>query len=203
MPTGCCPTTCDVAAHHHRADDPADDRTRHSADVLGRPFIKFILTEIFPGGYLPTIELVGEHAGKAGFTHSRVSSRCSRTMRAPWISGQPRSRRTRTRPSRSSRRGLRPLHALPDRVRGFVPQGLHRRQPIHVGQAALSGLARIWAHPIAERPRSVFTGRLCAVWVRSGHDLRCGIGRGPLEVESPRKSGRRKTCLTTPPALRI
>ena len=31
-------------------------------------FIKFILTEIFPGGYLPTIELVGEHAGTAGFT---------------------------------------------------------------------------------------------------------------------------------------
>ncbi|MCZ0730097.1 cyclopropane mycolic acid synthase family methyltransferase [Mycolicibacterium iranicum] len=37
-------------------------------------FIKFILTEIFPGGYLPTIELVGEHAGKAGFTLTREQS---------------------------------------------------------------------------------------------------------------------------------
>ncbi|AFM15696.1 methyltransferase, cyclopropane fatty acid synthase [Mycolicibacterium chubuense NBB4] len=37
-------------------------------------FIKFILTEIFPGGYLPTIELVGEHSGKAGFTLTREQS---------------------------------------------------------------------------------------------------------------------------------
>jgi cyclopropane-fatty-acyl-phospholipid synthase len=37
-------------------------------------FIKFILTEIFPGGYLPTIELVGEHAAKAGFTLTREQS---------------------------------------------------------------------------------------------------------------------------------
>ena len=37
-------------------------------------FIKFILTEIFPGGYLPTIELVGEHAEKAGFTLTRTQN---------------------------------------------------------------------------------------------------------------------------------
>ncbi|OBB35913.1 cyclopropane mycolic acid synthase family methyltransferase [Mycobacterium sp. 852002-51961_SCH5331710] len=37
-------------------------------------FVKFILTEIFPGGYLPTIELVGEHAGKAGFELTRRQS---------------------------------------------------------------------------------------------------------------------------------
>ncbi|MCK0173765.1 MULTISPECIES: cyclopropane mycolic acid synthase family methyltransferase [Mycobacteriaceae] len=37
-------------------------------------FVKFILTEIFPGGYLPTIELVGEHAGKAGFELTRTQS---------------------------------------------------------------------------------------------------------------------------------
>jgi cyclopropane-fatty-acyl-phospholipid synthase len=37
-------------------------------------FIKFILTEIFPGGYLPTIELVGEHADRAGFTLTREQS---------------------------------------------------------------------------------------------------------------------------------
>lgn len=37
-------------------------------------FVKFILTEIFPGGYLPTIELVGEHAGKAGFDLTRTQS---------------------------------------------------------------------------------------------------------------------------------
>jgi len=37
-------------------------------------FVKFILTEIFPGGYLPTIELVGEHAAKAGFDLTRTQS---------------------------------------------------------------------------------------------------------------------------------
>ncbi|KUI22793.1 SAM-dependent methyltransferase [Mycobacterium sp. GA-1285] len=37
-------------------------------------FVKFILTEIFPGGYLPTIELVGEHAEKAGFALTRRQS---------------------------------------------------------------------------------------------------------------------------------
>jgi cyclopropane-fatty-acyl-phospholipid synthase len=37
-------------------------------------FVKFILTEIFPGGYLPTIELVGDHAAKAGFKLTRTQS---------------------------------------------------------------------------------------------------------------------------------
>jgi cyclopropane-fatty-acyl-phospholipid synthase len=37
-------------------------------------FIKFILTEIFPGGRLPTIEMVEEHAAKAGFTLTRRHS---------------------------------------------------------------------------------------------------------------------------------
>jgi cyclopropane-fatty-acyl-phospholipid synthase len=37
-------------------------------------FVKFILTEIFPGGYLPSIELVGEHSEKAGFTLTRTQS---------------------------------------------------------------------------------------------------------------------------------
>ncbi|AMO60037.1 methyltransferase, cyclopropane fatty acid synthase [Mycolicibacterium phlei] len=37
-------------------------------------FVKFILTEIFPGGYLPSIELVGEHAAQAGFTLTRRQS---------------------------------------------------------------------------------------------------------------------------------
>ncbi|MDT7762740.1 MAG: cyclopropane-fatty-acyl-phospholipid synthase [Mycobacterium sp.] len=37
-------------------------------------FIKFILTEIFPGGWTPTIEMVEEHATKAGFTLTRQQS---------------------------------------------------------------------------------------------------------------------------------
>ena len=37
-------------------------------------FIKFILTEIFPGGYLPTIALVGERAATPGFKLTREQS---------------------------------------------------------------------------------------------------------------------------------
>lgn len=37
-------------------------------------FVKFILTEIFPGGRLPSIEKVEEHATPAGFTVSRIQS---------------------------------------------------------------------------------------------------------------------------------
>ena len=35
-------------------------------------FFKFIMDEIFPGGRLPTVALVEEHATKAGFTISRI-----------------------------------------------------------------------------------------------------------------------------------
>src|SRR6476469_4187919 len=37
-------------------------------------FIKFVLTEIFPGGRLPTVEKVEAHAMEAGFTPTRVQS---------------------------------------------------------------------------------------------------------------------------------
>ena len=37
-------------------------------------FIKFIMDEIFPGGDLPYVAVVEEHAAKAGFTVSRVQS---------------------------------------------------------------------------------------------------------------------------------
>jgi cyclopropane-fatty-acyl-phospholipid synthase len=37
-------------------------------------FVKFILTEIFPGGRLPSIDMVEEHSAKAGFTLSRRQS---------------------------------------------------------------------------------------------------------------------------------
>ncbi|BCO37636.1 cyclopropane mycolic acid synthase MmaA2 [Mycobacterium heckeshornense] len=37
-------------------------------------FIKFIVTEIFPGGRLPSIEMVEEHSARAGFTLTRRQS---------------------------------------------------------------------------------------------------------------------------------
>jgi cyclopropane-fatty-acyl-phospholipid synthase len=35
-------------------------------------FVKFIMTEIFPGGRLPTIEMVEQHATKGGFEVTRI-----------------------------------------------------------------------------------------------------------------------------------
>jgi cyclopropane-fatty-acyl-phospholipid synthase len=43
-----------------------------SMDLLR--FLKFIQTEIFPGGRLPTIEMVEEHSSKGGFTLARRQS---------------------------------------------------------------------------------------------------------------------------------
>ena len=37
-------------------------------------FIKFVMTEIFPGGRLPSIEKVEEHSTKAGFKVTRIQS---------------------------------------------------------------------------------------------------------------------------------
>lgn len=37
-------------------------------------FVKFIVTEIFPGGRLPTIEKVEEHSAQAGFSLTRRQS---------------------------------------------------------------------------------------------------------------------------------
>jgi cyclopropane-fatty-acyl-phospholipid synthase len=37
-------------------------------------FIKFVMTEIFPGGRLPSIEMVEKHATEGGFTVSRIQA---------------------------------------------------------------------------------------------------------------------------------
>jgi cyclopropane-fatty-acyl-phospholipid synthase len=55
--------------------------TQDDAARLGIPltlrvarFVKFIMTEIFPGGRLPTVSMVETHASSAGFQVSRVQS---------------------------------------------------------------------------------------------------------------------------------
>jgi cyclopropane-fatty-acyl-phospholipid synthase len=55
--------------------------TQDDAVRLGIPltfelvrFVKFILTEIFPGGRLPSVPMVEEHATRAGFVVTRIQS---------------------------------------------------------------------------------------------------------------------------------
>ena len=65
-------------------------------------YVKFIMDEIFPGGELPKVALVEEHAAKVGFEVSRVQSTSTALREDVGHLGQRRSRRARTRPSRSS-----------------------------------------------------------------------------------------------------
>jgi cyclopropane-fatty-acyl-phospholipid synthase len=92
-------------------------------------FFKFIMDEIFPGGRLPSVELVKERATKALRAHA---GHLVGRARIP----QGRGHRD------PVRRGLRPLHALPDRVRRPVPRRIHRRLPVHPDQ----GLSRPRRH---------------------------------------------------------
>jgi cyclopropane-fatty-acyl-phospholipid synthase len=53
-----------------------EERRRRGVETTAElvHFSRFILTEIFPGGWLPTIPVVEEHAVRAGFDVSRVQS---------------------------------------------------------------------------------------------------------------------------------
>ena len=97
-------------------------------------FVKFILTEIFPGGRLPSIEKVEEYATPAGFNADpQPVAAAALRAHAGHLgrgAGGPQGRGHR----RAVRRGLRPLHALPHRLRPRFPRRLHRRPPVHAGQ---------------------------------------------------------------------
>jgi len=64
-------------------------------------FIKFMSTEIFPGGRLPTIEMVEKHSRRRA-SRSAAASRCSCTTARPSTCGPRLSRSTKMRPSRSN-----------------------------------------------------------------------------------------------------
>ena len=66
-------------------------------------FTQFILAEIFPGGWLPTIPSVRRARDRGRFQGDADRSRCSCTTPGRWRSGPPRSRPTGNRPSPSSR----------------------------------------------------------------------------------------------------
>ena len=67
-------------------------------------FFKFIMDEIFPGGDLPQVNVVEEHATKAGFEVKPGAAAAAALRAHPGHLGRPRSRPARTRRSRSSRK---------------------------------------------------------------------------------------------------
>ena len=61
----------------HTIMKPTDEEftgQRVAADDAASPLRKFIMDEIFPGGELPKLALVEQHAAKVGFEVSRVQS---------------------------------------------------------------------------------------------------------------------------------
>ena len=118
----------------HTIVKPSDEEFRGSGLKLTMRlvrYIKFIMDEIFPGGELPRVALVEEHATKVGFEVSRVQSlrlHYAKTLDI-WADGArgPQGRGHRD----PVRRGLRPVHEVPDRMRRSLPRGLHRHLPVH------------------------------------------------------------------------
>ena len=86
-------------------------------------FIKFILTEIFPGGQLPQVSQIEEHATKVGFNVTRVQALRPHYVRTlsdlGGKSGGPQGRGDRD----HLRRGLRAVHEVSDRLRRPVRDG--------------------------------------------------------------------------------
>jgi hypothetical protein len=100
-------------------------------------FVKFIMTEIFPGGRLPSVPMVEERAAEAGF---RVGEPGAITATPLCEDAGPVGRGAAGAPGASRRdpvpRGLRPLYEVPDRVCGVVPAGAGRRQSVHAEEVA-------------------------------------------------------------------
>ncbi len=97
-------------------------------------FFKFIMDEIFPGGDLPQVNVVEEHATKAGF-EVKLRPAAAVALRAHPGHLVGRARGPQGRGDRDPvPGGLRPVHEVPDRLRGPVPRGLHRRLPVHSRQ---------------------------------------------------------------------
>ncbi|MBB5167412.1 hypothetical protein HNP02_007419 [Mycobacterium sp. AZCC_0083] len=95
-------------------------------------FVKFILDKIFPGGRLPLIAQVEEHAASAGFQVTRVQRPAVALCPHPGhLGGQS---RIQTRPGDCGHlaQSLRQIPALPERQCRSVPQRLYRRLPIHL-----------------------------------------------------------------------
>ena len=67
-------------------------------------FSRFILTEIFPGGWLPTIPVVEEQSERAGFKVTRVQRFAAALREDAGHMGGGAGGRSGTRPSRSSRK---------------------------------------------------------------------------------------------------
>ena len=125
-------------------------------------FAKFILTEIFPGGRLPSIEKVEEHV-EGRFPADPPPVAAAALRQDPRFVG----RGARGAQGRSHqglfRRGLRALHEVPDRLRQLLPHRLHRRQPVHPAEVVIAQGKRggiWWALAVPAQRHAEYRGQL-------------------------------------------
>ena len=98
-------------------------------------FIKFMITEIFPGGRIPTTKMMVEHGEKAGFVvpeaHVAAQPLHQDARHLGRRAGAPQGRG-----DRGDRRGeLPPVHEVPQGCQYYFIDECHRRQPGHVPEA--------------------------------------------------------------------
>ena len=108
--------------------------------------MKFILTEIFPGGRLPSIEKVEEHSTKAGFELTRRQSlqlHYARTLDC-WAEALQ-AHKDEAIAVQSEEVYNRYMRYLTGCAKGFRDR-LHRRQPVHPAEVAPN-----WSPPPAKR----------------------------------------------------
>ena len=117
-------------------------------------FIKFIVTEIFPGGRIPTAKMMVEHGEKAGFVvpeYLSLQTHYVRTLRT-WADTLEAKKETVL--EVTNRRGLRQVHEVPARLPELLRRRDARLQPRHVPEARRRGLTL---------PRSLSTYRVLSV----------------------------------------
>ena len=148
-------------------------------------FFRLILDEIFPGGRVPTVARVEEHATKVGFTVSRIPPAAAALREdARHVGGGAGGSSGRGDRDRVGR-GLRPVHEVPDRLCRIVPRRLHRFVPVHTGKGIVRPAAFTVIRYRASRPSYVVSFetrnaiRLVVSWAlnrESKHRIHSALG---------------------------
>ena len=97
-------------------------------------FVKFMITEIFPGGRLPSIEKVEDHSSKAGFTLTRRQSLQPHYARTLDIWAENLEAKKDEAIAIQSEEVYERYMKYLTGLRGRIPGRLHRRQPVHTGE---------------------------------------------------------------------
>ena len=101
-------------------------------------FVKFILTEIFPGGRLPSIEMVEEHSSNGGFhAHPRAVAAAALRQDPRPVGLSLEAHRDEAIEIQSEEVYERYMKYLTG-CANTVPRRLHRRQPVHLGEILIA-----------------------------------------------------------------